>query len=138
MNTPKKTLTARDLGRLQHALRREIGRMFGDGSVAPDWPDAPPWMHTSSERGALALLAQPDKTAREEHGRWMAEKIAGGWTYGPVRDDARRLHPSIVPFEQLSPGEQLKDIVTVALTRELRTFIDLSGLVPDSATQEAS
>ena len=130
MPDPKMTLAARDLGRLQHALRREIARMFGDGSVAPDWEESPGWMHADSERGALALLAQPDKTAREEHDRWMAAKAAGGWSYGPVRDDARKLHPSMVPFGELPPGEQLKDIVTVALTRELRAFIDLSGLVP--------
>jgi len=126
---PKTTLTAADLGRLQHALRREIALMFGDGSVPPEWADSPAWMHADSERGALALLAQPDKTAREEHDRWMAAKIADGWSYGPVRDNERKRHPSMVPFDDLPPGEQLKDIVTVALTRELRAFIDLSSLV---------
>lgn len=123
MTSPKTTLTVEDLGRLQHALRREIALMFGDGSVPPEWADSPEWMHADSGRGALDMLARPDKTAREEHDRWMAAKTADGWEYGPVRDNARKLHPSMVPFEYLTPGEQLKDIVTVALTRELRAFI---------------
>jgi hypothetical protein len=124
----KKTLTARDLGRLQHALRREIARMFGDGSIPPDWDEAPAWMHADSETGALAMLVS-ELDARAEHARWMNAKIADGWRWGAVRDDALKLHPSIRPFGELPPGEQLKDITMVALTRELRQFIDLSGLV---------
>jgi hypothetical protein len=126
----KKTLTASDLGRLQHALRREIALMFGDGSVPPPWEGAPEWMRASSARGALALLTRPDITAEDEHDRWMAEKAADGWAYGPVRDDEKKLHPSIRPFSELPPGEQLKDITQVALTQGFRKFIDLSGLVP--------
>ena len=124
--TTKTTLTAMDIGRLQHALRREIALIFGDGSVPPPWDDAPAWMHAESERSAVLRLAQPDRPAREEHERWMAAKIAAGWTWGPVRDDERKLHPMLVPFGDLPAGEQLKDIAAVALTPELRAFIDLS------------
>src|SRR5690606_14105300 len=36
-----------------------------------------------------------DARAVDEHDRWTAEKEAAGWTYGPVRDDARRVHPDL-------------------------------------------
>ena len=39
--TTKTTLTAMDIGRLQHALRREIALIFGDGSVPPPYPYTP-------------------------------------------------------------------------------------------------
>ena len=46
--------------------------------------------------------------ARAEHDRWMAAKLATGWTGGPVRDDTARIHPDIVPYEALS--EPIKDL----------------------------
>ena len=39
--------------------------------------------------------------ARMEHDRWMKEKMAAGWTYGPDRNNALKIHPLLVPFDQL-------------------------------------
>jgi hypothetical protein len=47
--------------------------------------------------------------ARMEHDRWMAHKIAQGWTYGPVKDDNRRLHPCLLSWEELAEEEKEKD-----------------------------
>jgi hypothetical protein len=47
--------------------------------------------------------------ARLEHERWMADKLAAGWTYGNPRDDAARRHDCLVPWEQLSESEREKD-----------------------------
>jgi hypothetical protein len=53
--------------------------------------------------------AELDGLARAEHERWMAQRIEAGWTYGPVRDNDRKIHPMIVPWEQLSELERDKD-----------------------------
>ncbi len=50
-----------------------------------------------------------DRLARIEHERWCAQRTGAGWSYGPVRDDASKLHPSLVPWERLSVSEQDKD-----------------------------
>jgi hypothetical protein len=50
-----------------------------------------------------------DKLARLEHDRWMAQKLAQGWTCGPVKDPVRKLHPSLVPWEDLPEAEKDKD-----------------------------
>jgi hypothetical protein len=50
-----------------------------------------------------------DARAVDEHERWMAEKIAAGWTYGPERDDVRRLHPDLRPWADLSEPDREKD-----------------------------
>jgi hypothetical protein len=50
-----------------------------------------------------------EKLAIMEHERWLQEKLATGWRYGPERDDARKLSPSLVPYEQLSEAEKDKD-----------------------------
>ena len=48
-----------------------------------------------------------------EHRRWMAEKIVAGWRHAALRDDSRRLHPSIRPYDDLSEPEKQKDRNTV-------------------------
>jgi len=52
--------------------------------------------------------AELEELSRAEHDRWMAAKLVGGWVYGPTRDDAARLHPDIVPYDDLS--EAIKDL----------------------------
>lgn len=49
-----------------------------------------------------------EELARAEHDRWMVAKLATGWTFGATRDDARKLHPDIVPYDALS--ERIKDL----------------------------
>lgn len=47
--------------------------------------------------------------ARIEHRRWCADRIDRGWRHGPTRDDARRRHPCLVPWEALSEADRQKD-----------------------------
>ena len=47
--------------------------------------------------------------ARLEHDRWMRDRIADGWSYGETRDDARKLHPSLIAYDELSEPEREKD-----------------------------
>ena len=47
--------------------------------------------------------------ARYEHERWCREQMIQGWRYGTVRNDAEKIHPDLVPWEQLPEQEQDKD-----------------------------
>lgn len=51
--------------------------------------------------------------AENEHIRWMQEKLANGWVYASVRDNGKKHHPGLVPYEELPPEEQQKDIDAV-------------------------
>ena len=42
------------------------------------------------------------------HERWVHEKQSKGWTYGVVRDDKKKIHNCIIPWEQLP--EELKAV----------------------------
>ena len=51
---------------------------------------------------------------REEHVRWVREKLAMGWRYGTDYSNSeernrKKIHKDIVPFEALTPEEQAKD-----------------------------
>lgn len=49
------------------------------------------------------------RLAPAEHEGWMRQKIEAGWKHATERDDVRKLHPCIVPFDELSEDEKEKD-----------------------------
>ena len=61
--------------------------------------------------------------ARNAHDHWAKQRIAEGWTYGPQRDDARKKHPCLVPYEELPEGEREYDRSSARET--LRTILAL-------------
>lgn len=57
--------------------------------------------------------------ARNTHEVWAAGRVAEGWQYGPHRDDAAKLHPGLVAYDQLSEAEKDYDRRTSANTLKL-------------------
>ncbi len=47
--------------------------------------------------------------ARQEHDRWMRDRLAAGWTYGVPRDDTRKQHPDLKDWRLLGPEDKDKD-----------------------------
>lgn len=54
--------------------------------------------------------------ARNNHEVWARRRLEEGWRYGPARDDVRKEHPSLVPYEQLPESEKDYDRIMVAET----------------------
>lgn len=48
-----------------------------------------------------------ERMAELEHGRWNVERLRGGWRYGESRDNARKIHNLIVPWDRV-PSETRK------------------------------
>ena len=120
------TLTARKDGldgkKYQESNRRQANFIWTKLSVVgcsigpvTDW-DAPDTFRFSSE--------EIESLARLEHERWMDEKTNSGWRYGSLRDDARKLHPSLIPYDQLSEPEKEKDRDTIRQIPGLLSRID--------------
>jgi serine phosphatase RsbU (regulator of sigma subunit) len=53
--------------------------------------------------------------ARVEHIRWCWDKILHGWIYGKIKDERKKIHPAIIPYEDLSESEKEKDRELVRL-----------------------
>ena len=47
--------------------------------------------------------------AKSAHDIWARQRMAEGWTYGPERDDAKKQHPCLVPYEHLPESEKEYD-----------------------------
>ena len=64
----------------------------------------------------LELSGLVEHLAQNNHEHWARQRIEAGWTYGPTRDDARRTHPDLVPYSDLSEGEKGYDRTSVVET----------------------
>ena len=62
------------------------------------------------------LLALAEAMAENVHEVWAERRIAEGWTYGPVRDDAKKQTPCLVPYDELPEEEKEYDRSTALET----------------------
>ncbi len=76
------------------------------------------------EAFALSPL-EVERLAMVEHDRWAADRYLDGWSHGPTRDNARKLHPQLIPYAELS--EAMKDLDRFAV-RGLPTLAARLGL----------
>lgn len=47
--------------------------------------------------------------AKNTHDTWAAQRLADGWRYGEQRNDAKKLHPCLIPYEELPEEEKEYD-----------------------------
>lgn len=52
------------------------------------------------------LRALTEQLAENSHEIWAEGRLAQGWRHGPSRDDAKKLHPDLVPYAELSDSEK--------------------------------
>ena len=76
--------------------------------------------HIALPQSLLELL---ERLAENTHEVWAALRIKDGWSYGPMRDDEAKLHPCLVPYNELPESEKEYDrkaaagIITVVLAQ---------------------
>ena len=46
---------------------------------------------------------------KNAHETWASRRLAAGWRYGSRRNDARKEHSCLVPYEELSESEKEYD-----------------------------
>lgn len=65
-----------------------------------------------------------EQMAKNVHETWAKTRISQGWTYGEQRDDEKKTHPCLVPYEELPEEEKEYDRNTAISTLK---FIMKSG-----------
>ncbi|MBV8714701.1 MAG: DUF4071 domain-containing protein [Chloroflexi bacterium] len=88
------------------------------------------------------LLELEERLAQNTHEVWAKHRMAEGWTLGPRRDDERKQHPCLVPYDQLPESEKAYDRVlahnTLAAVVALGYHIEPPAHTPAAPDSAAS
>lgn len=106
------------IARVCHEVNRAYCQALGDMSQ-PTWEEAPEWQRVSARMG-VDLHMSGDFGPEASHIAWATQKIADGWTYGPVKDAEKKEHPCLVPYAELPVEQQAKDFIFRAVVHALR------------------
>ena len=77
---------------------------------------SPSPLDTSNISVPESLLELTESLAKNVHEVWAAGRIAAGWKYGPVRDELKKEHPCLIPYEELTEEEKSHDRATALST----------------------
>jgi hypothetical protein len=128
-----------DIARVCHEANRAYCQTIGDDSQ-PTWDDAPDWQKQSAINGVVFHLWNPNAGPDASHNNWLKLKQDEGWIWGVVKDPAAKIHPCILPFEQLPIEQQVKDYLFKSVVEGLRAlaapFPPQAALVPEEAVAE--
>ncbi len=100
-------------------------------AVAAQTPIVPePWHEREEpfrEQFRLVIARQcsseRNMSPRELHEDWVLAYRNMGWAYGHERDPEKKLHPDMLPYDQLGQLERDKDEVFVALCEIARQWV---------------
>jgi hypothetical protein len=112
------------------------------GATAQDGPEPGPagYQPAPIDTSAVCLTDEittlTEMLAKNTHEVWARQRMADGWRYGPRRDDARKEHPGLVPYEHLTDGEKEYDRNTALET--LRVILALGYRLESSEKNGAA
>lgn len=112
-------MTPDQIAEVCHEVNRAYCEALGDQSQLP-WSEAPEWQKSSARNGVELHIENPDAGPEQSHESWLEQKRAEGWTYGPVKDPAKKEHPCFVRFNELPTHQQAKDYIFRAIVHSLK------------------
>jgi hypothetical protein len=108
-------------GSLKESNRNQAEHISGkleslgyDFTMTTDW-DPPMVQFSADEVEKLSLM---------EHDRFVAERLRQGWRAGDIKDEKRKISPTLIPWDALSEEEKEKDRTTV---RGIPEFLAKAG-----------
>lgn len=72
-----------------------------------------------------------EQLAENNHDVWALGRLAQGWCYGAVREDALKTHPNLVPYVALTEREKNVDRQTVSETLKAMVALGYRIVPPD-------
>ena len=74
---------------------------------------------TSDVQLSDEIMQLAELLSRNTHEVWSANRIKDGWVYGERRDDEQKLHPCLIPYDELTEVEKDYDRHTSMETLKL-------------------
>jgi len=98
------------VAKLCHQVNKAICEHNNDFGVK-DWEECSDEQRESLYKAVLLILNSNNISLEEIHEEWMMHKLHQGWKYGEVKDEEKKTHPCLVPYDQLPESQKLKDLV---------------------------
>ena len=74
---------------------------------------------TSAVKLDRDILELCELISKNTHEVWSESRIKDGWSYGAERNDTEKLHPCLIPYEELPESEKEYDRNTSLQTLKL-------------------
>lgn len=112
-------MTPEAIARVVHEANTAIQVEQADPTipVSPHWDDLDEETRVSAIDGVQGVLN--GNTPEQSHENWMRFKLDHGWVLGPVKDEATKQHPNLVPYGDLPASQRVKDHLFVAIVLAL-------------------
>lgn len=118
MTNPAPQFSVEEIASIAHEANRALNWVLGDSDVGP-WEELDPEMQHSVMHGVRVVQESDDHGPEELHRQWIMVREAQGWVYGDVLDRDGKVHPNLVPFDQLPREQQMKDRLFRSVVRSL-------------------
>ncbi len=114
-------LSTAEIAMIAHETNKSYCKTLGDFSQL-SWEYCPQWQRNSAMNGVIAIERKVVTKPEQSHENWLSEKDKDGWVWGAEKDPDKKLHPCMVPFDELPAEQRMKDhlffsIVTTLLGR---------------------
>jgi ryanodine receptor 2 len=80
-----------------------------ESEQATQLPYTPNPISTEEVTLSPEILELSEKIAENVHEVWAQSRISEGWIYGLVRDDVKKQHPCLIPYDELPEIEKEYD-----------------------------
>lgn len=112
-------LDSATIARVCHEANRALQIAQNDPTipVAAPWDECGEEMQASAIDGVKGALA--GNTPEQSHDGWVRFKVEHGWTLGPVKDEEKKQHPLLIPYDELPDSQRIKDDLFLAICRTL-------------------
>lgn len=109
-------MNTKQIAQMCHEVNKAYCDAMGDTSQV-SWDDAAEWQKDSAVKGVVYALSNPDVTPESQHDAWLKDKEKAGWIYGEIKDAEAKIHPCIVPYNDLPQVQKAKDYLFRAVVK---------------------
>ena len=111
-------LTAQEDAEVERCWKELNGFLRGSNIAAADHY----WIKMRLAKGANIM--ESEEIRRLEHVRWCRYHFYNRWRHAAERDNARRCHPDLIPYDELTPEAQQKDEISTEIRKALDSLFE--------------